>query len=326
MGQMTIKLGVVMDPIGSIQYKKDSTLAMLFEAQQRGHSLIYFEQADLYFDSATACGRARSLTVRMDPASWFTLGEPEDMALTDLDAILMRKDPPFNIDYIYTTYILEQAQQAGVLIVNDPRSLRDANEKLFALQFPQCIPATLVSSQIDRLKTFITEQNDVVVKPLDGMGGQSIFRIKADDPNLNVILETMTQHQQRLIMAQQFIPEIREGDKRILLVDGVAVPYALARIPREGETRGNLATGGRGEGIALSARDHWICEQVGPRLREMGLLFVGLDVIGDYLTEINVTSPTCIRELDSQYALNISALLFDRIEEKCRQHAHVVQL
>jgi len=321
-----MKLGVVMDPIGSIQYKKDSTLAMLFEAQQRGHTLIYFEQPDLYFDAATPYGRAHPLTVRMDPANWFTLGEPEDMALTDLDAILMRKDPPFNIDYIYTTYILEQAQQAGVLVVNNPRSLRDANEKLFALQFPQCIPATLVSSQIDRLKTFISQQNDVVVKPLDGMGGQSIFRIKADDPNLNVILETMTQQQQRLIMAQQFIPEIREGDKRILLVDGVAVPYALARIPREGETRGNLATGGRGEGMPLSERDVWICEQVGPRLREMGLLFVGLDVIGDYLTEINVTSPTCIRELDSQYDLNISALLFDRIEEKCRQHAHVVQL
>ena len=326
MGKMTIKLGVVMDPIGSIQYKKDSTLAMLLEAQQRGHTLIYFEQPDLYFDAAKPCGRARPLTVRRDPDNWYELGEPYDIVLTDLDVILMRKDPPFNIDYIYTTYILEQAQQGGVLVVNAPQSLRDANEKLFALQFPQCIPATLVSSQITRLKSFIAQQNDVVVKPLDGMGGQSIFRIKADDPNINVILETMTRQQQRLIMAQQFIPEISQGDKRILMIDGVAIPYALARIPREGETRGNLATGGRGEGVPLSKRDLWICEQVGPRLREMGLLFVGLDVIGDYLTEINVTSPTCIRELDTQYNMNISAILFDRIEEKCRHHTNVAQL
>ena len=326
MGKMAIKLGVVMDPIGSIQFKKDSTLAMLHEAQQRGHTLVYFEQSDLYFDGAKACGRARGLKVNMDPAGWYELGDAQDMPLTDLDAILMRKDPPFDIDYIYTTYILEQAQKDGVLVVNDPQSLRDANEKLFALQFPQCIPATLVSSRIDKLKAFITQQSDVIVKPLGGMGGQSIFRITARDPNLNVILETMTHQQQRLIMAQKFIPEISQGDKRILLIDGVAVPYALARIPREGETRGNLATGGRGEGIPLSKRDLWICEQVGPRLREMGLLFVGLDVIGDYLTEINVTSPTCIRELDTQFNLNISATLFDRIEEKCRPRTNVAQL
>lgn len=323
MGKLALKIGVVMDPIGTIHYKKDSTLAMLHEAQQRGHSLIYLEQPNLYFEGAKPFGRARKLKVKMDPDDWYQLGEPYDMALAQLDVILMRKDPPFNIDYIYTTYILEQAQQAGVLIVNDPRSLRDANEKLFALQFPQCIPTTLVSSQIDRLAAFVSQHADVVVKPLDGMGGQSIFRITATDPNINVILETMTRQQQRLIMAQKFIPEISEGDKRILLIDGVPIPYALARIPRKGETRGNLAAGGRGEGVALSERDQWICAQVGPRLREMGLLFVGLDVIGDYLTEINVTSPTCIRELDAQYKLNISAILFDRIEEKCQQNAHL---
>ena len=316
-----MKLGVVMDPIGSINYKKDSTLAMLLEAQQRDYTLHYFEQSDLFMDGAKAMGYARKLNVQRDPGNWYALDAAQEIALSELDVILMRKDPPFDIDYIFSTYILEVAQQAGVLVVNDPRSLRDANEKLFALQFPQCVPPTLVSSRIDKLKAFIAEHRDVIVKPLEGMGGQSIFRIGENDPNINVILETMTNRQQRLIMAQRFIPEISQGDKRILMIDGIAVPYALARIPKQGETRGNLAAGGRGEGVALSERDQWICDQVGPRLHEMGLLFVGLDVIGDYLTEINVTSPTCIRELDALYNLNISATLFDRIEEKCQHHA-----
>ena len=313
----TLKVGVVMDPVGSIDYKKDSTLAMLHEAQQRGHQLFYFEQSDMFLSDDKAMGTARQLQVKLDPYNWYKLAEKHDIPLSELDVILMRKDPPFDLDYIFTTYILETAQQAGVLIVNDPRSLRDANEKLFALQFPQCTPPTLVSARIDKLKSFITEYHDVIVKPLEGMGGQSIFRITEQDPNINVILETMTQKPPRLIMAQRFIPEISQGDKRILLIDGIAVPYALARIPGKGETRGNLAAGGRGEGVPLSERDQWICDQVAPRLRDKGLMFVGLDVIGDYLTEINITSPTCIRELDALYNLNISALLFDRIEEKC---------
>jgi len=312
-----------MDPIGSINYKKDSTLAMLLEAQQRGYQLFYFEQCDLFMDGPHARGHARRITVKADPKHWYELGESSDMALADLDVILMRKDPPFDIDYIFTTYILEVAQQAGVMIVNNPRALRDANEKLFALQFPQCTPPTLVSARITKIKSFISEHHDVIVKPLEGMGGHSIFRISERDPNTNVILETMTRGQKRLVMAQRFIPEITAGDKRILLIDGVAVPYALARIPGEGETRGNLAVGGRGEGILLSERDQWICDQVAPRLRQMGLMFVGLDVIGDYLTEINVTSPTCIRELDALYNLNISALLMDRIEENYQQHAKI---
>ena len=316
MGSTAIKLGVVMDPIAAINYKKDSTLAMLLEAQARGYTLYYFEQTDLYLDGPQARGHARSLNVQADPQQWFELGEAQDMALGELDVILMRKDPPFDMDYIYTTYILEYAEQQGVLVVNRPASLRNANEKLFTLQFPQCTPPTLVGSQTHLLKEFIARHEDVILKPLGGMGGASVFRVRGDDPNRNVIIETLTQHNRQLIMAQRFIPEITRGDKRILLIDGVAVPYALARIPASGETRANLAAGGRGEGVTLSEREQWICQQVGPRLREMGLIFVGLDVIGDYLTEINVTSPTCIRELDTIYKLNISALLMDRIEAR----------
>jgi glutathione synthase len=316
MSRSPLKLGVVMDPIGSIHFKKDSTLAMLLEAQQRGYQLHYFEPGDLYLDGPDARGSARSLRVQHDPQHWFDFGDTQDMPLAQLDVILMRKDPPFDMDYIFSTYILELAQQAGVCVVNRPASLRDWNEKLAALQFPQCIAPTLVSSRYAKLKAFIQQQQDTILKPLDSMGGSSIFRVTAKDPNLNVILETLTRQQQRLIMAQRFIPEISAGDKRILLIDGIPIPYALARIPARGETRGNLAAGGRGEGISLSERDKWICEQVGPQLRERGLLFVGLDVIGDYLTEINVTSPTCIRELDSQYNLNISATLLDAIEQQ----------
>lgn len=305
-----------MDPIGSIHYKKDTTLAMLVAARQRGYALYYLEPGDLYLDGAEARAVTRELTVQFDPEHWYELGEPQDMSLSELDVILMRKDPPFDMDYIFSTYILELAEQAGVLVVNRAASLRDWNEKLSALQFPQCICPTRVSSRYDTLKAFIQQQEDVILKPLDGMGGASVFRVSAVDPNLNVILETLTRQQRRQIMAQRFLPEISAGDKRILLVDGVPVPYALARIPSQGETRGNLAAGGHGEGVALSDRDRWICEQIGPRLREQGLLFVGLDVIGDYLTEINVTSPTCVRELDSLYDLNISAMLLDSIEQR----------
>jgi glutathione synthase len=321
MTRSPIKLGVVMDPIASIHFKKDSTLAMLLEAQQRNYQLYYFELSDLYLDGPEARGLSRDLQVKSDPHAWHSLGDTHDMPLSQLDVILMRKDPPFDMDYIFATYILELAEQAGVLVVNRPASLRDWNEKLAALRFPQCISPTRVSCRYDTLKAFVEQHQDVILKPLDGMGGGSIFRVTANDPNLNVILETLTHHQQRQIMAQRFIPEIRAGDKRILLIDGVPIPYALARIPAKGETRGNLAAGGRGEGVALSERDHWICEQVGPHLREHGLLFVGLDVIGDYLTEINITSPTCIRELDSIYNLNISATLFDAIEQQLTHYA-----
>jgi len=313
-----MKLAVVMDPVESINYKKDSTLAMLLEAQQRGYQLFYMPVTDLYLRDAEARARVQPIQVKADPQHWFELSAQQDIALSELDVILMRKDPPFDMNYIYATYLLEAAEQTGVLVVNRARSLRDANEKLFALQFPQCTPECLVASSADTLKNFIREQQDVILKPLDGMGGQSIFRVRHDDPNLNVIIETLTEHGQRLIMAQRYLPEIVDGDKRILLIDGEAIPYALARLPGKGETRANLAVGGTAQGQTLSEKDLWICQQLGPRLKEMGLIFVGIDVIGNYLTEVNVTSPTCIRELDTQFDLNISALLMDKIEEKVK--------
>jgi len=305
-----------MDPIGSINYKKDSTLAMLLAAQKRGWTLFYMEQADLYLAEGEARSLMRPLQVRADANDWFTLGDATPTPLTDLDVILMRKDPPFNMDYIYTTYLLELAETAGVYVVNKPQSLRDANEKLYTAWFPQCTPPTLVTSQAELIRAFLAEHADIILKPLDTMGGASIFRVQQNDLNTGVIIETLTRHGQRQIMAQRFIPEIRDGDKRILLIDGEPVPYALARIPAKGETRANLAVGGRGVGVALSERDYWICEQVAAVLKEKGLLFVGLDVIGDYLTEINVTSPTCIRELDEQYNLDIGSQLMASIESK----------
>ncbi|MBL8259254.1 MAG: glutathione synthase [Candidatus Competibacteraceae bacterium] len=316
---MTLKLGVVMDPIATIAVKKDTTLAMLLAAQARGWDLRYFEQADLYARGGEAFGRSRSLSVKDDKRAWFAFHGERELALAELDVMLMRKDPPFDMEYIYTTYLLELAEAAGVLVVNKPASLRDANEKFFALHFPQCCPPTLVSRDPARLKGFLDEHGDIVVKPLDGMGGASVFRLRPNDPNLNVILETLTGFGRRSTMAQRYIPEVTAGDKRILLIDGEPVPYALARIPRAGETRANLAAGGRGEGVPLGERDRWICAQVAPKLREMGLLFVGLDVIGDYLTEINVTSPTCARELDAQFGLDIGGELMAAIERRLRR-------
>ena len=316
---MTLKLGVVMDPIATITIKKDTTFAMLLAAQARGWELHYFEQANLYAHGNEAFGQARRLSVQDNPQGWFTFHGARELPLAELDVILMRKDPPFDMEYIYTTYLLELAEKAGTLVVNQSRSLRDANEKFFALNFPHCCPPTLVSREPARLKAFLGEHADIVVKPLDGMGGASVFRLRSDDPNLNVILETLTAHGRRLTMAQRYIPEVTAGDKRILLIAGEPVPYALARIPQAGETRANLAAGGRGEGVPLSERDRWICAQVAPTLREMGLLFVGLDVIGDYLTEINVTSPTCARELDAQFGLDIGGDLMTAIERKLRR-------
>jgi glutathione synthase len=316
MTTMTIRLGVVMDPIAGIKIVKDTTFALLLAAQARGWSLCYMEVGDLLLQQGAVAATMRTLRVRDDPAGWFELDPPVERPLAELDVILMRKDPPFDMEYIYATYLLEQAERAGTLVVNRPASLRDANEKLFTAWFPQCCPPTLVTRRGAAIRAFVAEHEDVVVKPLDGMGGASIFRVRRDDPNLSVIIETMTLHEQRFVMAQRYLPAIVDGDKRILMIDGEPVDYALARIPAAGETRGNLAAGGRGEGVALSERDRWICAQVGPTLRERGLLFVGLDVIGDYLTEINVTSPTCLRELEAIYGIEIKSRVIDAIERR----------
>lgn len=312
-----LKIGVVMDPIADITYYKDTTLALLLAAQARGHSLLYMEMVDLYLDQGEARAHAKPLKVYPNESHWFDLEAGKLLALAELDAILMRKDPPFDNQYIYATYILEAAEKKGCLVVNKPRSLRDCNEKVFATQFPQCCPPVLVSRNPTQLKQFYAEHGDVIFKPLDGMGGSSIFRCKVDDPNVSVILETLTEFGSSFIMAQRFIPDIANGDKRVLVVDGEAIPYALARIPAQGETRGNLAAGGRGVAQPLSDRDRWIVDQVAPTLKKKGLLFVGLDIIGDYLTEINVTSPTCVREIDKAYDTRIGDKLIQVIEARC---------
>jgi glutathione synthase len=309
-------IGVVMDPIQSIKIAKDSTFAMLLEAQRRSWSIAYMEQVDLFARADRAFARVRTLQVRDDPRGWFEFGAEAVLPLDELPVLLMRKDPPFDMEYVYTTYLLELAEQRGSLVVNRPRSLRDANEKLFALQFPQCLPPTLVTRRARDLREFLAEYGDIVLKPLGSMGGDSVFRVRQGDPNTSVIIEILTRRGQCYIMAQRFLPEIAAGDKRILMVDGKPVDYALARLPAPGETRGNLAAGGTGHGVPLSSRDRWIAAAIGPRLREMGILFAGLDVIGDYLTEINVTSPTCIRELDREFGLNIGGQLMDRIQER----------
>ena len=312
---MNISLGVLMDPIQAINTRKDSTFAMLLEAQSRGWKLLYMEQKDLNLKNNHVMTHCRQLSVTDNTENWFEFGEQQELPVSELDVVLMRKDPPFDMNYIYTTYLLELS---GTLVVNNPQTLRDANEKLSTAWFPQCCAPTLVSSDATEFIHFIDEQQDIIVKPLDGMGGASIFRIRQQDPNTNVILETLTEHGKRPVMAQRFIPEISEGDKRILIVNGETVPYSLARIPKEGENRGNLAAGGSGVGMPLTERDHWICQQVAPELKKRGILFAGIDVIGDYLTEINITSPTCIRELDKLFDLNISAMLMDAIEDRLK--------
>ena len=313
---MSVRVGIVMDPIAGISYKKDSSLAMLLAAQDRGWTLFYMEQQDLYLNEGKARARMKPLKVFANPQKWFELDAETDTALSDLDVILMRKDPPFDMEFVYSTYLLEQAERDGVLIVNKPQSLRDCNEKLFATQFTQCTPPTVVSRRSDVLREFAALHGDVILKPLDGMGGTSIFRHRVGDPNLSVILETLTANGTQQIMAQGYLPAIKDGDKRILMIDGEPVDYCLARIPAAGETRGNLAAGGRGEARPLSDKDRWIAAQVGPTLREKGLLFVGLDVIGEHLTEINVTSPTCIREIDNAFGTNIGEMLMAAIERK----------
>ncbi len=313
---MTTTLGVVMDPIDTINPRKDSTFAMLLAAQRRGFQLRYLTQGDLYAKGGEVWARQRSLTVRDDEHDWFELGEGSHSRLDNVDVLLMRKDPPFDMEFIYTTYLLEIVARQGVLVLNNPRSIRDCNEKLFALQFPQCCPPLLVSRDQALLASFHGEHQDVIFKPLDGMGGASIFRIDENGTNLGVVLETLTNFGTRQIMAQRYIPEIVDGDTRILMINGEPVPYGLARIPQGGETRGNLAAGGVGVGRPLTDHDRWICDQVGPTLAEKGLAFVGIDVIGDYLTEINVTCPTCIREIDKAFDLDIAGMFMDYIGSK----------
>lgn len=313
---MSLKVGIIMDPIDEINFKKDSSLAMLWAAQRKGWTLWYMEQSDLFSHDGVVKANMAPLSVDMNPEKWFERGEYQVQPITELDVILMRKDPPFDNEFVYSTHLLQQAEDAGVMVVNKPQSLRDCNEKLFATHFPECCPPVLVTRDATRIREFHKEHGDIIIKPLDGMGGSSIFRVKEDGINLGVIIETVTCFGQETVMVQKFIPEISDGDKRILVIDGTPVDYALARIPTGGETRGNLAAGGRGEGRPLTDRDRWIVDQVAPTLREKGLLFVGLDVIGDYLTEINVTSPTCIRELDDQFGLDIAMQLMNSIESK----------
>lgn len=311
-----IKLGIVMDPISDINIKKDSSFAMLMAAQSRGYQLFYMEMNDLAMVNGQAMATMRALTVKQDPLDWYQLEEAIDTPLADLDVILMRKDPPFDTEFVYSTYMLERAEEQGVLIVNKPQSLRDANEKLFTAWFSEFTPETIVTRDEQRIRAFHKEKGDIILKPLDGMGGSSIFRVKKDDPNLGVIIETLTNEGQQYAMAQAFIPDITSGDKRILVVDGEPVPYSLARIPQKGETRGNLAAGGRGVAQPLSESDWHIARTIGPELKKRGLIFVGLDVIGDKLTEINVTSPTCIKEIEAAFDVDISGMLMDAIEAR----------
>ncbi|HEU4531609.1 MAG TPA: glutathione synthase [Steroidobacteraceae bacterium] len=317
MPQPTRRLAVVMDPIQDIKPAKDSTLAMLLAAQKRGWEVHYLELSDLRLRDGVALAKARPLTVRASLTDWFTLGEPREWRLGELDAILMRKDPPFDMEYIYSTYILERAELQGALVVNRPQGLRDMNEKVYTAWFPQCCAPTLITRDMRLMHEFLREHVRIVCKPLHGMGGKSIFVVDRGDKNANVIFETLTEYGERFAIVQRYIPEIvAKGDARILLVDGEAVPYALARIPSETDNRGNLAAGARGEGRELSERDRWLCAQIGPALRERGMLFVGLDVIGDYVTEINVTSPTGIRELDKQFGIEIGGLLMDAVARR----------
>lgn len=311
---MSLQLGIVMDPISTIKVKKDTSLAMMLAAQERGWPLWYMEMDDLYLEQGRAFARMRPVTVYDDPQHWYELGEPVDRPLAELDAVLMRKDPPFDTEFIYATYILQRAEQEGTLIVNKPQALRDCNEKLFTAWFPELTPPTLVTRDATRFRRFLAQHHDVILKPLDGMGGASIFRVKEDDPNIGVIIETLTEHGQRFAMAQRYLPAIVDGDKRILMIDGEPMPYCLARIPSKGETRGNLAAGGRGLAQPLSESDLAIAKTVGPELKARGLIFVGLDIIGDRLTEINVTSPTCVREIEAAYPIQIADQLMSAIE------------
>ncbi|MGF1546905.1 MAG: glutathione synthase [Thiotrichales bacterium] len=310
---MDIDIGFVMDPLESINPKKDSTIAMMRAAQRRGWRVWYFGPEDMFVRDGELRARRAAVTVSDETQRWYDVHEIVTRPVRELDLLLMRKDPPFDMEYIYATYLLEQAEREGVRVCNRPRALRDCNEKYATTWFPHCAPPTLVGREAEVFRDFLREQGSIVVKPLDGMGGASIFRIDQGDPNTNVILETLLRHGRSTAIAQRFLPEYAQGDKRILLIDGEPIPYALARIPAAGEARANLAVGGKGIGQPLSARDLWICAEIAPELRRRGLTFVGIDVIGDYLTEINVTSPTGIRELDAQFGLDIGGALMDAL-------------
>lgn len=317
---MGLRIGVLMDPISGINTKKDTTLGLLRAALKAGHQLAYLEQSDLFIKAGETFANLQPLEVFDSDDHWYALGDSYTASLSSMDVVLMRKDPPFDMEFFYTTQLLEDAERRGTLIVNRCESLRNCNEKLFATQFPECCPPLLVSRDQDALKRFHSEHSDVIYKPLDGMGGQSIFRVSENDPNLNVILETLTRNGRETIMAQKYLPEIKAGDKRILMVNGEPIPFCLARLPMAGENRGNLAAGGSGVVQPLSERDQWIAAQVGPALRQKGLLFVGLDVIGDYLTEINVTSPTCMREIDRAENTKIAEKVIASIEAALVEH------
>ncbi|MBT8081502.1 MAG: glutathione synthase [Gammaproteobacteria bacterium] len=316
MASNPLRIGIIMDPVGSITPYKDSSFAMLLEAQRRGAEIHYFEQKHVSLSSGVALGQSTLLQVRDNDDDWYELGDTGELALGELDAILMRKDPPFDMEYVYTTYILDRAEQAGALVVNAPQALRDMNEKAYTAWFPEITPSTLITRSMEDMKAFLGEHGHVVAKPLDGMGGRSIFVVTSNDKNANVVFETLTDYGTRFAMVQEFIPQISAGDKRILLIEGEPVPFALARIPSDEDNRGNIVAGAVAVGQEMSERDFEICAQIGPVLRDAGVVFAGIDIIGDCLTEVNVTSPTGIRELDKQFGLNIAGLMFDAIESR----------
>ncbi|MEL7297227.1 MAG: glutathione synthase [Pseudomonadota bacterium] len=313
-----LNIGVVMDPIESIAPYKDSTMAMMLEIQRRGHRLKTMQQGDLSVDNGIAVGRQTAMQVTDNRDDWFTAGETRVEPLADLDVILMRKDPPFDMEFIYTTYILELAERSGCLIVNKPAALRDLNEKASTAWFPELAPDTLITREQARIKSFLEQHQHIVVKPLDGMGGRSIFTLRKGDTNTNVVLETLTDYGQQFAMAQRYLPAISDGDKRVLLIDGEPVDYMLARVPNAEDGRGNLVMGATADARPLTDVERNIAKAVGPTLRERGVIFAGLDVIGDRLTEINVTSPTGIREIDNHFSINIAAQLLDAIEARCQ--------
>ncbi|HXF66981.1 MAG TPA: glutathione synthase [Burkholderiales bacterium] len=309
-----MKIAFVADPLDSFKIYKDTTFAIMSEAAARGHALYAMEQDGLCWSAGTAYGHARAIELTGEAPRWYRAGEPARIPLRDFDAVLMRKDPPFDLEYVYSTYLLELAEAQGARVFNRPRALRDWNEKMAIARFPRYAAPTLVTRREALIREFLAEHRDMILKPLDGMGGASVFRVRADDPNLNVIIETVTQYGRRTVMAQRYLPEIRDGDKRVLLIGGQPVPWCLARIPKPGETRGNIAAGGKGVARELSARDREIAQALGPALAREGLLLVGLDVIGDYLTEINVTSPTCFREITEQTGFNVAGMFLDALE------------
>jgi glutathione synthase len=318
---MTLNIGVIMDPLHAIDYKKDSTLAMLWEAQDRGWSIYYAQPHDLFYSNGKIMARLQKMTTKRNTPNWYQLHPAETVSMQMLDIVLMRKDPPFNMNYIYCTHLLEMAQQQGCYVINNPSALRNCNEKLFALQLPQLCPSTLVSSQFIEIQRFHQQQierhqGEMILKPIDGMGGMGVFKINADGQNLAACVELLTHQGTTPIIAQQYLPAIKDGDKRILLINGDPIPYVLARIPQADTVRGNLAAGGRAEGRPLSEHDRYLCSHLKPLLQQAGILFAGIDVIGDHITEINITSPTCIQQLDSQFNLNISAQLLDCIAEQ----------